>query len=162
MSARLWEVAKILLPPARVRPQGGGVANINDELLFAAITYVLVSNCPWRSVPKCFEVSKSTVHRRFTIWYRAGLWTCLYHEAVKCRLEQDVVDLARTLLDSARIRATKSGKSCKWNESGGHWLLRNCTSCQEWERYQSASPSAPSISIAHGDPMSRCPFAPLV
>lgn len=28
-----------LLPLARVRPQGGGVANIDDEAVFAAIIY---------------------------------------------------------------------------------------------------------------------------
>ncbi|WP_410011401.1 hypothetical protein [Streptomyces nigrescens] len=38
----MWEVAKPLIPPARVRPQGGGVANIDDEAVFAAIIYVPV------------------------------------------------------------------------------------------------------------------------
>lgn len=41
----LWEIARPLLPSARVRPQGGGVANIDDEAVFAAIVYVLVSGC---------------------------------------------------------------------------------------------------------------------
>jgi hypothetical protein len=31
----LWEIARPLLPPARVRPQGGGVANIDDEAVFS-------------------------------------------------------------------------------------------------------------------------------
>lgn len=38
-----------MLPLARVRPQGGGVANIDDEAVFAAIIYVLVSGCAWRA-----------------------------------------------------------------------------------------------------------------
>jgi transposase len=42
-------MARPLLPPARVRPQGGGVANIDDEAVFAAIIYVLVSGCAWRA-----------------------------------------------------------------------------------------------------------------
>ncbi|MFE4024144.1 transposase [Streptomyces sp. NPDC059101] len=50
----LWEIARPLLPPARVRPQGGGVANIDDEAVFAAIIYVLVSGCAWRALPPCF------------------------------------------------------------------------------------------------------------
>lgn len=49
-----------MLPPARVRPQGGGVANIDDEALFAAIIYVLVGGCAWRALPPCFGASKST------------------------------------------------------------------------------------------------------
>ncbi|MFE7359120.1 transposase, partial [Streptomyces sp. NPDC057543] len=43
----LWGIARPLLPPDRVRPQGGGVANIDDEAVFAAIIYVLVSGCAW-------------------------------------------------------------------------------------------------------------------
>ncbi|GGW57152.1 hypothetical protein GCM10010503_38110 [Streptomyces lucensis JCM 4490] len=39
-----------MLPLARVRPQGGGVANIDDEAVFAAIIYVLVSGCAWRAL----------------------------------------------------------------------------------------------------------------
>ncbi|MER6365197.1 transposase [Kitasatospora sp. NPDC001527] len=45
----LWEIARPLIPPERVRPQGGGTANTPDETLFAAIVYVLVSGCAWRA-----------------------------------------------------------------------------------------------------------------
>lgn len=58
-----------MLPSARVRPQGGGIANIDDEAVFAAIIYVLVSGCAWLALPPCFGASKSTVHRRFAIWW---------------------------------------------------------------------------------------------
>ncbi|WP_276314600.1 transposase [Streptomyces sp. AcE210] len=51
----LREIAEPLLPVARVRPQGGGVANIDDEAVFAAIIYVLVSGCAWRALPPCFR-----------------------------------------------------------------------------------------------------------
>src|SRR3954464_15064671 len=70
----LGELARPWLPPARVLPQGGGVANIDDEAVFAAIIYVLVSGCAWRTLPPRFGASKSTVHRRFLIWSRAGVW----------------------------------------------------------------------------------------
>jgi transposase len=49
----LWEIARPLLPPTRVRPQGGGVANIDDEAVFAAIIYVLVNGCAWWALPPC-------------------------------------------------------------------------------------------------------------
>ncbi|MFE5524007.1 IS5 family transposase [Streptomyces virginiae] len=57
-----------------MRPQGGGTQDTPDETLFAAIIYVLVSGCAWRSLPPCFGISKSTAHRRFLIWSRAGVW----------------------------------------------------------------------------------------
>ncbi|MFJ4766361.1 hypothetical protein ACIP40_23885, partial [Streptomyces diastaticus] len=37
----LWEIAEPLIPPSKVRPQGGGTQDTPDETLFAAIIYVL-------------------------------------------------------------------------------------------------------------------------
>lgn len=103
----LWELARPLLPPARVRPQGGGVANIDDEAVFAAIVYVLVSGCAWRALPPCFGASKSTVHRRFAIWSRAGVWGRLHQRVLQLLDEQDLIDLSRAVLDSAHVRAKR-------------------------------------------------------
>ncbi|MFF3363733.1 IS5 family transposase [Streptomyces misionensis] len=106
----LWEIARPLLPPARVRPQGGGVANIDDEAVFAAIIYVLVSGCAWRALPPCFGASKSTVHRRFLIWSRAGVWGRLHQKVLELLDSQGLVDLSRAVLDSAHVRAKKGGE----------------------------------------------------
>ncbi|WP_329460814.1 IS5 family transposase [Streptomyces sp. NBC_01497] len=105
----LWEIARPLLPPVRVRPQGGGVANIDDEAVFAAIIYVLVSGCAWRALPPCFEASKSTVHRRFVIWSRAGVWGRLHQKILQPLDRQELVDLSRAVLDSAHVRAKNGG-----------------------------------------------------
>ncbi|GHE70017.1 hypothetical protein GCM10017771_93920 [Streptomyces capitiformicae] len=51
----LWEIAEPLIPPSKVRPQGGGTQDTPDETLFAAIIYVLVSGCAWRALPPCFR-----------------------------------------------------------------------------------------------------------
>ncbi|MGW9382478.1 transposase, partial [Streptomyces albidoflavus] len=59
----LWEIAEPLIPPSKVRPQGGGTQDTPDETLFAAIIYVLVSGFAWRALPPCFGISKSTAHR---------------------------------------------------------------------------------------------------
>ncbi|MFE6946649.1 IS5 family transposase [Streptomyces chartreusis] len=108
----LWEIAEPLIPPSKVRPQGGGTQDMTDQTLFAAIIYVLVSGCAWRALPPCFGVSKSTAHRRFLIWSRAGVWGRL-HEAVLHRLEDvGLLDLSRVVLDSAHVRA-------KWGEHTG-------------------------------------------
>jgi transposase len=67
-------------------PAGGGVQNIDDEAVFAAIVYVLVSGCAWRALPQCFGASKSTVHRRFAIWSRAGVFARPHRMVLKkCR-----------------------------------------------------------------------------
>ncbi|MFD0432129.1 IS5 family transposase [Streptomyces zhihengii] len=101
----LWEIAKPLIPPSKVRPQGGGTQGTPDETLFAAVIYVLVSGCAWRALPPCFGISKPTAHRRFLICSRAGVWGRL-HEAVLHRLDDvGLLDVTRVVLDTAHVRA---------------------------------------------------------
>ncbi|MER5417636.1 transposase [Streptomyces virginiae] len=66
----LWEIAEPLIPPSKVRAQGGGTPDTPDETLFAAIIYVLVSGCAWRALPPCIG------RRPKTSWTRAasGPW----------------------------------------------------------------------------------------
>ncbi|MEV7004433.1 transposase [Streptomyces sp. NPDC093982] len=103
----LWELAKPLLPLARVRPQGGGVANIDDEACLPR-SCTCWSAAVHGALPPCFGASKSTVHRRFAIWSRAGVWGRL-HQRVPAP-EQDLVDLSRVVLDSAHVRLKKGGE----------------------------------------------------
>ncbi|MFH8337125.1 transposase [Streptomyces sp. AM6-12] len=70
----LWPLARPYLPRPAARPQGGGTQRADDEAMFAAIVYVLVSGVPWRALPKAFTVSWQNTHRRFTQWSEAGLW----------------------------------------------------------------------------------------
>ncbi|MFJ2271955.1 IS5 family transposase [Streptomyces sp. NPDC087849] len=101
---------RALIPPSKVRPQGGGTQDTPDETVFAAIIYVLVSGCAWRALPPRFGISKSTTHCRFVIWSRAGLWGRL-HEAVLGRIHEcGLLDLSRVVLDSAHVRAKKRGE----------------------------------------------------
>lgn len=94
-----------------MRPQGGGTTNIDDEAVFAAIVYMLVSGCSWRHVPPCFGASKSTVHRRFRIWTQAGVWGRL-HRAILDQLEAaELVDLSRVLLDTSHVRSKKGANT---------------------------------------------------
>ncbi|MFE4538704.1 IS5 family transposase [Streptomyces scopuliridis] len=105
----LWEIAAPLIPPSNVRPQGGGTQDTPDETLFAAIIYVLASGCAWRTLPPCFGTSKSTVHRRFVIWSKAGLLGRL-HEAIDRIDECGLTDLSRVVLDSAHVRPQEGGE----------------------------------------------------
>ena len=47
------------------------------------------------------------MHRRFVIWSRAGVWGRL-HQAVLAELaDRNLLDLSRTLLDTAHVRAKR-------------------------------------------------------
>ncbi|MFE1465547.1 IS5 family transposase [Streptomyces nigra] len=106
----LWEIAEPLIPPFRLRRQGGGTAPLADRKVFTAIVYALTTSCAWRRLPPCFGVSPATAHRRFTAWARAGLWPRL-HAAVLNRLgAAGAVGWSAALVDSASVRAKKGGE----------------------------------------------------
>jgi transposase len=107
--AGFWEVARPSLPAVPVRPQGGGKQPAPDEAVFAAVVYVLVSGCAWRSLPPCFGVSKSTAHRWFVNWTRAGVWDRLHRTVLDALEGCGLLDLSRVVTDSAHVRAKKGG-----------------------------------------------------
>ncbi|MFD9193568.1 transposase [Streptomyces phaeochromogenes] len=69
----LWEPATPLLPSFAARPQGGGTAPYDEQAVFTAAVYALMSGCAWRHLPPPFGTSPATAHRRFTVWTEAGL-----------------------------------------------------------------------------------------
>ncbi len=118
----LWGIAEPLIPPSRVRPQGGGTQDTPDETLLAEIAYVLVSGCARRALPPCFGISKSTAHHRHLIWSRAGVRGRL-HEEILHRLDDGgLLDLSRTVLDTAHVRARKVSL----------WLSLSLRGCLTW------------------------------
>jgi transposase len=93
----LWAIVHPVLPPAAVRPQGGGRARVDDRRIFVAIVYVLTAHCAWRRTPACFGVAVATVYRRYGEWTRAGLWN---------RLAASDNEWARAIAHAAAERST--------------------------------------------------------
>jgi transposase len=103
----LWALVAPLIPPAKIRRQGGGMSRVDDRAVFTAIVFVLTSGCAWRHLPPSFGVTVPTAHRRFTEWTRAGLWRRL-HQAVLDELGAGgQLDWSRAVLDGASVRAKK-------------------------------------------------------
>lgn len=126
----LWEAAKLLVPDRQARRQGGGTASMCDEKVFAAILYVLVSGCAWRSLPPCFEVSKSTAHRRFLMWTKADVWRKLHAVLMRRDEEKDLIAFSERIIDSAHAR-TEKGANIEvreaWKEAE---RIPGCVSCR--------------------------------
>lgn len=124
-----WEIARPLLPAVRVREQGGGKQAAPNDAVFAAVVYVLVSGCAWRSLPPCFGVSKSTAHRWFVIWTRAGLWDRLHRTVLDALEEHGLLDVSRVVLDSPHVRAKKGEVRLVRAPWTGVSPVPRCTSC---------------------------------
>lgn len=106
----LWEVVEPLIPPAKVRPQGGGRSRVDDRAVFTAITFVLTSGCSWRGVPRVFGVKTPTVHRRFAEWTSIGLWDQLHLATVNRFGDGREVSWTQALVDSVSGRAVTDGE----------------------------------------------------
>jgi transposase len=66
-----WELFERVVPPAPVRPQGGGRRRHGDRQVLAAIVFVATSGCTRAQLPPPFGPSGPTAHRRFTEWSKA-------------------------------------------------------------------------------------------
>ncbi|MFJ8011880.1 transposase [Streptomyces sp. NPDC096339] len=104
----LWPLARRLVPQGTVRPQGGGTQRSDEEALFAAIVYVLVSDVPWRALPKSFPVSWQNTHRRAAQWTEAGLWDLMREAARGPQVPQQVKEWAGEIARMAQSRLSHS------------------------------------------------------
>lgn len=105
----LWPLARRHIPRPALRRQGGGTQRADDEAMFAAILYVLVSGVPWRALPKTFAVSWQNTHRRFTQWSALGLWDRIQYASLDPRTPPTVrqwADRMRSLADARAGRPT--------------------------------------------------------
>lgn len=113
--ASLWAMVEPLIPPAKIRRQGGGRSRVSDRAIFTAIVFVLTSGCAWRHLPSSFGVTVPTVHRRFQEWTDAGLWLRLRRAAVDRQgsvapgAGSDENEWIHAVLEAAERRGTKAG-----------------------------------------------------
>jgi transposase len=108
--AALWRYAQALIPPAPARPQGGGAQRIDEQALFAAVTYVLVTESPWRALPRVFGVSWQNTHRRFAQWTNQGLWDRLSAEVPEAA-SPEMHTWAGVIASTAQTRLRESGRT---------------------------------------------------
>ncbi|MEU9142599.1 transposase [Streptomyces sp. NPDC048349] len=103
----LWPLARHLLTTGTDRPQGGGTRRADEEAVFAAVLYVLVSGESWRALPKSFPVSWQNAHRRFGQWCDEDLWNRMAATArATPHISASVRDWTERLAEAARSRRT--------------------------------------------------------
>jgi transposase len=107
--AALWNLVEPLIPPVKIRRQGGGRSRVSDRAIFTAIVFVLTSGCAWRHLPSSFGVTVPTVHRRFQEWTDAGLWLRLRRAAMDRQPSSEENEWIHAVLEAAERRGTKAG-----------------------------------------------------
>jgi transposase len=105
----LWTIVEPLIPPVKIRRQGGGRSRVSDRAIFTAIVFVLTSGCAWRHLPSSFGVTVPTVHRRFQEWTDSGLWLRLRRAAMERHAAGEDNEWTHAVLAAAERRGTKAG-----------------------------------------------------
>ena len=105
----LWTLFQRVVPPAPVRPQGGGHRRRGDREVLAAIIFVATSGCTWNQLPPGFGLSGVTAFRRFTEWTEARVWAKLHRLVLDELGARGELDWSRCAIDSVSVRALKGG-----------------------------------------------------
>lgn len=101
----LWRVTDSLIPPAKVRPQGGGRPRVDDRAVLAGVVFVLTSGSSWRQLPASLGVAAPTAYRRFVEWSQSGLFARLPAAARLADLDDDLVGWVDAIAEAAGTRS---------------------------------------------------------
>lgn len=104
----LWERMEPLLPPKPPQPKGGRPWTC-DRKAMDGIFYELRTGCQWKALPGEFGAS-STVHDRFVLWGKAGVFEQLWREGL---LEYDAlkgIEWEWQSVDGAMTKAPLGGR----------------------------------------------------
>ena len=89
ISDSFWEAVKPLIPetvrdPEKVyqRISGGGRKPLDQRKVFSAIVYVLKTGTQWKSLPKEFYGSPSSIHAYFKKWEAQGFFSELWKKGL--------------------------------------------------------------------------------
>lgn len=117
ISDSFWEAVKPLIPetvrdPEKVyqRIAGGGRKPLDYRKVFSAIVYVLKTGTQWKSLPKEFYGSPSSIHAYFKKWEAQGLFSELWKKGLAEFEEMKGIAWEWTL-DTARSAKAAAGNA---------------------------------------------------
>ncbi|MFI2511703.1 IS5 family transposase [Streptomyces sp. NPDC018972] len=106
----LWELFQRVVPPAPVRPQGGGRRRHGDREVLAAIIFVATSGYTWNQLPPGFGPSGVTAFRRFTEWSQARVWAKLHRLVLDELGARGDLDWSRCAINSVSGPGSQMGQ----------------------------------------------------
>ncbi len=99
----LWRVIEPLLPPRRMKPNGGRPRAPNPSA-FAGILFVPRTGIQWHEVPAELGCCGKTCWCRLGEWHAAGVWAGLHRVLLERLNDAGQLDWNRAALDSASRR----------------------------------------------------------
>ena len=105
----VWERIKTAIPPEPPKPKGGR-PRMDDRKALNAIFYILRTGIQWKALPRCLGAS-STVHDRFQLWAREGVFVRMWELGLKQYAEEVGLDLEWMSMDGAMVKAPLGGEA---------------------------------------------------
>jgi putative transposase len=109
MPRKLWRLLKKHLPKAD-KKGGPGRPRVNDRNVMNGIWFILWTGCQWKAVDSAwFQVSSSTLHRRFQDWQQAGVFDKLFQIMVRYYARERNIGWKWQSVDSKMVPAPLGG-----------------------------------------------------
>jgi len=107
---KIWKRLQPLLPKEKRKKGPGGRPRVDDRTAMSAIFYRLKTGIAWRDMPHIFG-TKSTLHKRFQEWVKAGVFDRINEEALKLYEHKIKIRNKRMAADGSFARSPKGGFS---------------------------------------------------
>lgn len=135
ISDSFWEAVKPLIPQhvrdkgrSYKRLSGGGRKPLDSRKVFTAILYVLRTGIQWKSLPKDFYGSPSSIHAYFKKWEAEGFFCELWKKGlaefdemrgIAWEWTRDTAKAGKAMSDALSKKASELSKEAK--DSGLTW-----------------------------------------
>ena len=104
----LWNKMEAVLPPIP-KKKGPGRPPMDNRKAMTAICYILHTGCQWKALPR-YLGAKSTVHDRFQLWVRLGIFYLLWSLGLECYDEKFGIQWTWQSMDGCHVVAPKGGQ----------------------------------------------------
>jgi transposase len=109
LPAKLWKQFKSVIPVHHPSPYGGRPRK-DDKVVLSAIIYLLSTGIQWKALPRCFGVSPSTVHARFTAWIELDVFRRTWEKCLETLNNRGRIAWTWVSMDGAMTKSPLGGE----------------------------------------------------
>lgn len=102
-----WAILEPLIPKRRRRADGKGRPRCADRAVLNGILWVMRTGAQWEDLPRSRYPSKSTCHKRFQEWIKAGVFEKILKALARDLKQRGKLDLSECFVDGTFVSAKK-------------------------------------------------------